>query len=66
MTKDIYGVLERNGDKNEICKCCGGLTVDQMIVTLTSNTSKFSGGGIIGNRKYYSSYSMIIITFQYM
>lgn len=33
MSKDIYGVLE---DKNEICKCCGSLTVDQIIVTFTA------------------------------
>lgn len=61
MSKDIYGVLERNGDKNEICKCCDSLTVNQ-IVTFTASMSKFSGGGIIGARKHYSFSSMVIFT----
>lgn len=65
MSKDIYGVLESNGDKNEICKYCDSLTVNQ-IVTFTASMSKFSGGGIIGARKHYSFFSMVIFTLQYM
>lgn len=64
MSKEIYGVLERNGVKNEICKYCDSLTVNQ-IVTFTASMSKFSEDGIIGARKHYSLSSMVIFTLQY-
>lgn len=64
MSKVIYSVLERNGDKNEICKYCDILTVNQ-VVTFTASMSKFSEGGIIGVRKYYSVSSMVIFPWQY-
>lgn len=56
-------MLESNGDKNEICKYCDSLTLNQ-IGTFTASMHKFSGGGIIGARKYSFS-SMVIFTLQY-
>lgn len=64
MSKEIYGVLERSGVKNEICKYCDSLTVNQ-IVTFTASRSEFSKDGIIGARKHYSLSSMVIFTLQY-
>lgn len=65
MSKDIYVVLQSNGDKNGICKYCDSLTVNQ-VVTFTASMRKFSGGGIIGARKHYSFSSMVIFTLQYI
>lgn len=30
-SKDIYAMFIRNGDKNEICKCCDSLTVNHLL-----------------------------------
>lgn len=33
MSKDIYDMFKRNGDKNEICKCCDSSTVNQIVIS---------------------------------
>lgn len=65
MSKDICDMFKKNGDKNEICKCCDSLTVNQ-VVTFTVSMSKFSGGRIIGARKHYSFSAMVNFTLQYI
>lgn len=64
-SQDIYDTFKRNGDKNEICKCCGSSTVNQIVIFAVS-MSKFSGGRIIGARKHYSFSAMVNFTLQYI
>lgn len=61
----ICDIFKRNKDKNEICKCCDRLAVNQLAI-FTVSLNKFSGGGITGAKKDYSLFVMVSSTLQYV